>query len=222
MAITYTAFLTQVRNYTEVDSNVLSDTLLDQFIRQTELEVAGAVDYDDLRKYATANFVTGQRYLNRPGDELIIRSLQVFNTTNASGTRSFLEKRDTSFITEYNGSGATGLPKYYANWNENNFVVAPTPDNTYLCQLNYIIDPPHFTSTNTTYLDQITNNHYLYGVLTECFSYLKGPWICTISIKASMMRVYKLLLYNKWAEDVEENTMMECLELRFLHHHHKN
>jgi hypothetical protein len=175
MAITYTAFLTQVRNYTEVDSNVLSDTLLDQFIRQTELEVAGAVDYDDLRKYVTANFVTGQRYLNRPSDELIIRSLQVFNTTNASGTRSFLEKRDTSFITEYNGSGATGLPKYYANWNENNFVVAPTPDNTYLCQLNYIIDPPHFTSTNSTYLAQYQDGLLLYGVLTQCFSYLKGP-----------------------------------------------
>jgi hypothetical protein len=175
MAITYTAFLTQVRNYTEVDSNVLSDTLLDQFIRQTELEVAGAVDYDDLRKYATANFVTGQRYLNRPSDELIIRSLQVFNTTNASGTRSFLEKRDTSFITEYNGSGATGLPKYYANWNENTFLVAPTPDNTYLCQLNYIIDPPHFTSTNSTYLAQYQDGLLLYGVLTQCFSYLKGP-----------------------------------------------
>jgi hypothetical protein len=175
MAITYTAFLTQVRNYTEVDSNVLSDTLLDQFIRQTELEVAGAVDYDDLRKYVTANFVTGQRYLNRPSDELIIRSLQVFNTTNASGTRSFLEKRDTSFITEYNGSGATGLPKYYANWNENTFLVAPTPDNTYLCQLNYIIDPPHFTSTNSTYLAQYQDGLLLYGVLTQCFSYLKGP-----------------------------------------------
>jgi hypothetical protein len=175
MAITYTAFLTQVRNYTEVDSNVLSDTLLDQFIRQTELEVAGAVDYDDLRKYATANFITGQRYLNRPSDELIIRSLQVFNTTNASGTRSFLEKRDTSFITEYNGSGATGLPKYYANWNENTFLVAPTPDNTYLCQLNYIIDPPHFTSTNSTYLAQYQDGLLLYGVLTQCFSYLKGP-----------------------------------------------
>ena len=175
MAITYTDFLTQVRNYTEVDSSVLSNTLLDQFIRQTELEVAGAVDYDDLRKYATANFITGQRYLNRPSDELIIRSLQVFNTTNASGTRSFLEKRDTSFITEYNGSGATGLPKYYANWNENTFLVAPTPDNTYLCQLNYIIDPPHFTSTNSTYLAQYQDGLLLYGVLTQCFSYLKGP-----------------------------------------------
>ena len=46
MTITYSDFLTQVRNYTEVDSNVLSDTLLDQFIRNTELNIAENVDYD--------------------------------------------------------------------------------------------------------------------------------------------------------------------------------
>jgi len=175
MAISYSDFLTQVRNYTEVDSNVLSDSLLDQFIRNIELDIAGKVDYDDLRKYSTANLVAGQRYINRPGDELIIRSLQVFNTTNASGTRTFLDKRDTSFITEYNGSGATGLPKYYANWNENVFLVAPTPDQNYLVQLNYIIDPPHFTSSNNTFIAQYQDALLLYGVLVESFSYLKGP-----------------------------------------------
>ena len=53
MAISYSNFLTQVRNYTEVDSNVLSDTLLDQFISNVELDIAGKVDYDDLRKYAS-------------------------------------------------------------------------------------------------------------------------------------------------------------------------
>jgi hypothetical protein len=63
MTITYTAFLTQVRNYTEVDSNVLSDTLLDQFIRNTELDVADKVDYDDVRKYATSSFNIDKRYL---------------------------------------------------------------------------------------------------------------------------------------------------------------
>ena len=56
MAISYSNFLTQVRNYTEVDSNVLSDTILDQFIRNTELDIAGKVDYDDIRKYATSAF----------------------------------------------------------------------------------------------------------------------------------------------------------------------
>jgi hypothetical protein len=172
MAISYSNFLTQVRSYTEVDSNVLTDTLLDQFLTNIELDIAGKVDYDDLRKYSTSNFVAAQRYVSLPSDLLIIRSIQVFDT---NGDRSFLEKRDTSFISEYNNDGAQGLPKYYANWNENNFLVAPTPNATYQIQINYITYPPHFTSTNTTYLSDLSTKYVLHGVLTECFAYLKGP-----------------------------------------------
>jgi len=191
MAITYSDFLTQVRNYTEVDSNVLSDTLISQFIRNTELDVAGKVDYDDLRKYATSSFTANKRYLVMPADFLIIRSLQVFSTTNQTGTRNFMEKRDTSFISEYNSSGATGQPKYYANWDDNNIVVAPTPDQAYAVQLNYIIDPPGFTSSNTTYLSQYQESMLLHGVLTEAFSYLKGPM--------DMYNLYK----GKYNEEIE-------------------
>ena len=67
MSITHANFLTQVRNYTEVDSNVLSDTLLDQFIRIVELDIANKVDYDDIRKYVTGSTGT-QKYLNVPDD----------------------------------------------------------------------------------------------------------------------------------------------------------
>jgi len=175
MAISYSNFLTQVRNYTEVDSNVLSDTLIAQFIRNTELGIAGAVDYDETRKYATSSFTANKRYLIMPADFLIIRSLQVFSTTDQTGDRNFMEKRDTSFISEYNSSGATGVPKYDANWDDNNVVVAPTPDQAYAVQLNYIIDPPGFTASNTTYLSQYQESLLLHGVLTEAFSYLKGP-----------------------------------------------
>jgi len=97
MAITYSNFLTQVRNYTEVDSNVLSDTLLDQFIRNIELDIAGKVDYDDLRRYATSSFNPNKRYLVMPADFLIIRSLQVFSTTDQTGTRNFMEKKRHKF-----------------------------------------------------------------------------------------------------------------------------
>ena len=171
MSITYTNFLTQIRSYTEVSSNVLSDTLLDQFIRNIELDIAGKVDYDDLRKYVLAQTVASQRYLNRPDDELIIRSVQIIS----SSTRDFLEKRDTSFIAEFNPTDATGQPKYYANWNENVFLLAPVPDQAYDIQLNYIKDPPHFDSSTTTFLSKHQESVLLHGVLTECFSYLKGP-----------------------------------------------
>jgi len=175
MAITYSNFLTQVRNYAEVDSNVLSDTLLDQFIRNIELDIAGKVDYDDLRKYATSSFNANKRYLVMPADFLIVRSLQVFSTTDQTGTRSFMEKRDTSFVTEYNSSGDTGQPRYYANWDENNLVVAPTPDQAYAVQLNYIINPPHFDNSTTTYISTYQEAMLLYGVMVEALSFLKGP-----------------------------------------------
>ena len=77
MAITHSNFLTQIRNYTEVDANVLSDTLIDQFIRNVELDVAGKVVYDDTRKYATSSFTANKRYIVTPADFLVIRSLQV-------------------------------------------------------------------------------------------------------------------------------------------------
>ena len=187
MAITHSNFLTQVRNYTEVDSNVLSDTLIDQFLRNTELDIAGKVDYDDLRKYATTSTIASQRYLSMPSDLIYLRSVQITN----SGVRDFLEKRDTSFISEFNPSETEAAPKYYANWDDQNIVLAPTPNSAYTIQINYIIDPPHFTSSNSTFLSTYQDQLLLYGVLAECFSYLKGP-----------MDMYKLYL-DKYNEEVQ-------------------
>ena len=191
MAITYSNFLTQVRGYTEVDSNVLSDTLIDQFIRNTELEIAGKVDYDDTRKYATSSFTANKRYVVTPSDFLIIRSLQVFADASITSARQFMEKRDTSFISEFNSSNATGKPKYYANWDDSTIVVAPIPDIAYGLQLNYIVTPPHFDSTTTTFLSQYQESMLLHGVLSECFAYLKGPM--------DMYNLYK----SKYNEEIQ-------------------
>ena len=171
MSITHSNFLTQVRNYTEVDSNVLTDAIIQDFIRSVELDVAGKVDYDDLRKYATSNFTAGNRYVSLPSDLLIIRSVQAISGT----TRVFLEKRDTSFISEFNSTGSQDLPKYYANWDDFNILVAPIPATALTIQINYIIDPPNFTSTNNTFLSTYQESMLLHGVLAEAFRFLKGP-----------------------------------------------
>jgi len=172
MAISYSDFLTQVRDYTEVDSNVLTDNIIQNFIRSVELDIAGKVDYDDLRKYSTSNFTASNRYVSLPADLTIIRSVQVID---GSGNRTFLEKRDTSFISEYNNDGATGNPKYWANWDDFNLLVAPIPSSALQVQINYITDPPQFTSTNTTFISTYQESMLLHGVLTEAFRFLKGP-----------------------------------------------
>ena len=178
MAISYSDFLTQVRNYTEVDSNVLTDQIIQDFIRSVELDIAGKVDYDDLRKYSTSNFTAGNRYVILPGDAMVVRSVQVID---GSGNRTFLEKRDTSFISEFApNSSTTGTPKYWANWEDNVqqgqvILVAPTPASADTVQLNYIKSPPQFTSTTNTFLSTNQESMLLHGVLTEAFRFLKGP-----------------------------------------------
>ena len=192
MSITHANFLTQVRSYTEVDSNVLTDTLLDQFIRIVELDIANKVDYDDIRKYVTGSTGT-QKYLNVPDDCIVVRSIQVISNS----TRDFLEKRDTSFIAEFNPTDATGLPKYFANWDDKNILFAPIPDQNYDVQLNYIRDPEHFNSTTDTFLSKHQEALLLHGVLTECFSYLKGP--------VDMYNLYK----TKYNEEIQDFALQQ-------------
>jgi hypothetical protein len=178
MAITHSAFLTQVRNYTEVSSNVLTDAIIQDFIKSVELDVAGRVDYDDLRKYVTSNFTAGNRYVILPGDAIVVRSVQIIDSSN---NRIFLEKRDTSFISEFApNDSTTGTPKYYANWEDNVqqgpvILVAPTPASADTVQVNYIKSPPEFTSTSNTYLSTNQESMLLHGVLAEAFRFLKGP-----------------------------------------------
>ena len=172
MAITHSNFLTEVRNYTEVSSTVLSDSIIGDFIRNVELDVAGKVDYDDLRKYSNSNFTAGNRAVSLPSDALVLRSVE---RIDSSGNREFLQKRDTSFISEYNGTGTQGTPKYYANWDEFNIIVEPVPAAADKVQINYIKDPPHFSSSLQTYLAKYQESMLLHGVLAEAFRFLKGP-----------------------------------------------
>ena len=171
MAITHSDFLQQVRDYTEVGSTVLSDSLIQRFIRSVELDIAGKVDYDDTRKYATSTFTAGNRAVSIPADSLILRSVEHISGT----TRTFLEKRDISFISEFNGTGKQGTPKYFANYDAFNILVAPTPAAADTIQINYIKDPPEFTSTNQTFLAKYQESMLLHGVLAEAFRFLKGP-----------------------------------------------
>ena len=178
MAYTLANLQTDIRNYTEVDSNVLSDTILTTIIKNAENKIYREVDSDDNRFYATSNLQSGNRYVTIPSDLRFIRYAQL---TDSSGNQVFLEKRDTSFMAEYYNTPGTqsGLPKYYGNWDANFWVVAPTPDDTYLITLAYTKQPASITatpgSTEGTYVSNKYQDLLLYASLVEAYGYLKGP-----------------------------------------------
>ena len=173
--MTYAELVQKIRDYTEVDSNVLTSTIVNGFIENAELRIFRDVDSDNNRRYATANLVVNQRFIDLPDNALVIRSAQIVDGGSGS-TRNFLEYRDTSFMSEFNNLEVQGTPKYYSNWDENTIVVAPTPDQTYTIQLNYILKPAGLSSTvPTTYLSLQFPNGLLYACLVEAYSFLKGP-----------------------------------------------
>jgi hypothetical protein len=178
MAYTLTNLQDDIRNYTEVDSGVLSDSVLNTIIKNAENRIYRDADSDDNRFYATSNLQTGNRYVTIPSDLRFIRYVQL---KDGSGNQVFLEKRDTSFMAEYYNTPATqsGLPKYYGNWDANFWVVAPTPNSTFEITLAYTKQPTSLTdssvSTTGTYVSNKYQDLLLYGCLVEAYGYLKGP-----------------------------------------------
>jgi len=176
--MTYAELVQKIRDYTEVDSNVLTSTIVDGFISDAEFRILRDVDSDNNRRYATASLAASSRFITVPDNLLVVRSAQIVDSdgVDAADNREFLEYRDTSYMSEYNSTGVTGVPKYYSMWDEEKIVVAPTPDANYTIQLNYILKDQGLSSTNTTtYISQKFPNGLLYACLVEAFSFLKGP-----------------------------------------------
>jgi hypothetical protein len=182
--MTYAELLQKVRDYTEVGSSVLTDSIIQGMIRDAELRIFREVDADYTREYATANLNINSPYLDLPSSpatsgtrtSIIVRSILVFDSTQSPTTKEYLEKRDTSFIFEYNSTGATGVPKYYANWKETTLIMAPAPDAQYKVQLSYIYSPDELSATNTeTYVSKNAPDLLFNAVMVNAYEFLKGP-----------------------------------------------
>ena len=177
--MTYAELVQKIRDYTEVDANVFTSTIVNGFILDAEYRILREVDSDNNRKYATATIIAGQPYVSTPlltDQTLIIREAQIIPSGIYTGENAVVEYRDTGFINEYNASNTQGLPKYFSYWDEQTIVLAPIPDLTYTMQLNYILKPAGLSANNTTtYLSQQFPNGLLYACLVEAYGFLKGP-----------------------------------------------
>ena len=179
MAYTLTDLQTDIRGYTEVGSNVFTDSVVNRLIQNAENKIYREVDSDQDRHYATSNLIVGNRYVTIPADLRLIRYVQL---TNSDGEQFYLEQRDTSFMAEYYadpGTSSVDIPKYYANWDEDFWVVAPTPDKTYSITLAYNKEPVSLTDASVSGTGTFLSNKYqdliLYGSLVNAYGYLKGP-----------------------------------------------
>ena len=171
----YSELVTNVRDYAEVGSEVLTDSLINTFIVNVENKVQRELDLDAFRKFQFSSFTIGSPFITMPDDFAFERGVQIKDQT--TGDRTWLEQKDTTFIDEYNVDRSdTGTPKYYANWDQNTLIVAPTPNAAFEIELWYNKTPDRLSSTNTTtYLSNNAPEVLIYGTVVEAFSYLKNP-----------------------------------------------
>jgi hypothetical protein len=171
--MTYDELVTNIRNYTEVDSNVFSNSVIDTFITMAENRILRDIDLDVFKQEDTGSLTTDIRFLQAPSTILTHRYLMVV----VDDDRIFLDFRDNSFIREFwSDYTLTGVPKYYAVWDQNTFQVAPTPNQDYTVQMGYIYRPAQLSASNTTtWISTKAPEALLYACLIQAYSYTKGP-----------------------------------------------
>ena len=217
---TYTTLKAAILNYTETDANVLTTTIVDQFIENAEFRIFYDVPSDNNRFVSEGSLAVDDNTINVPGlgtkgntGTVFVRGVEVFNSTSAStGPGTWLIKKDQTYLSEYvdrltgteggqPDQDVTGFPKYYAMFGgatgtssttSGGLYLAPTPDANYMHRIYYDMVPKSLTTTATTYISQYFPQGLLYATLTEAFGYLKGPM--------DMLTLYE----NKYKQELQK------------------
>tara|TARA_R100000008_G_C3515587_1_gene131154 strand:+ start:115 stop:732 length:618 start_codon:yes stop_codon:yes gene_type:complete len=171
---TYAILKADLIDLTENNSSDFA-TESDQFIDTVELRLSRELrNCPELYKHQTASLTIGDAYITKPSDLITMISFSLLSSTSK---RTAIEYRDVSFINEYWPTrSSTGTPKFYADWNDDVFVVAPTPSAALTIEMNYRKRFTALSSSNTT--SWLTANAYdllLYGCLIEAAIYDKNP-----------------------------------------------
>ena len=173
MSFTFAQLKTAIQDYTD-NSESTFVTHLPDFIKAAEEKIFKSIDLDLFKKNVTSAVSSSDQYLTVPTDYLASFSLQITTT----GSEGFLLQKDTNFIREYTpNASTTGLPKYYARFDNDNFILAPTPNSNYTIELHYYYRPASLTAgadSGTTWVSTNAPFTLLYGSLIEAYTFMKG------------------------------------------------
>lgn len=145
---------------------------INTFIQQAEQRIFNTVQLLDLRKNVTGNCTSSNKYLSVPSDWLATFSLAVID---GDGNYEYLLNKDVNFIrAAYPNPADTGIPAYYAYFDENSFILGPTPDSSYGVELHYFYYPQSIVTAGTSWLGDNFDSVLLYGSLLEAYTFMKG------------------------------------------------
>ena len=172
MAFTFTTLKTAIQDYTDNTETTFTNQL-DRFILNSEERILKECQLDVFRRNATGSAASGTKFLTKPSDFLAPFSLSVVKDSS----NEFLLYKQVTFLQDYTPNPTTtGTPEYYADWDDEAFLLAPTPDDSYTMELHYFYRPTSITTvpSGTTWLGDNAELALLYGALVEAYTFMKG------------------------------------------------
>ena len=172
MAFTFTTLKTAIQDYTDNTETTFTNQL-DRFILNSEERIVKECQLDVFRRNATGSAALDTKFLTKPSDFLAPFSLSVVKDSS----NEFLLYKQVTFLQDYTPNPVTtGTPEYYADWDDEAFLLAPTPDDNYTMELHYFYRPASITtvSSGTTWLGDNAELALLYGALVEAYTFMKG------------------------------------------------
>lgn len=173
MSWTFTTLKSAIQDYAEnTETSFVSN--LTNIIVQAENRIVKAVELPNFRKNQTGTLTTGNSYLSAPADYLYPYSLAVID---GDSNYNYLINKDVNFIREaYPASATTGIPKHYAQFDDDFFIVGPTPSSGFTVEIHYFYIPESITASSdgTSWLGTNASEPLLYASLAEAYVYMKG------------------------------------------------
>jgi hypothetical protein len=154
-------------------STFTSKEQIDTFIKEAEQRIYNSVQILALRKNVTGQATTNNRYLSTPSDWLANFSLAVIDPT--TGEYEYLLNKDVNYIRQaFPFPATTGKPTHYAYFDEDSYILGPTPDADYVMELHYFYYPQSIVDAGTSWLGDNFDSVLLYGSLLEAYTFMKG------------------------------------------------
>jgi hypothetical protein len=206
----YTELTTAIKGFAENDfpatvGAFTSSEQLARFVQLAEQSIFNTVQMPAFRKNMTGNMTSGNKYLATPPDWLATFSLAVINAANEY---HYLLNKDVNFIREsYPDTDAAfyAEPEYYAIFDDNTFILGPTPDANYAVELHYFYYPPSITTAGTSWLGNNFDSVLLYGALLEAANFMKSDADVIANYKARFDRAMAELKQLGDAKDRQDS-----------------
>ena len=161
-----------IANIQDICENTFTADKLAMFVQQSEQKIYNAVEFPALRKNEVGSTTADVPYLTAPDDYIYPHSMAVIDGT---GKYFYLLQKDVNFIRDaYPNPATTGQPKHYALFDEDSFILGPTPDTSYSVELHYGHYPESIVTAGTTWLGDFFDSALLNGSLVEALRFMKG------------------------------------------------